>query len=184
MIYYISDMHLGHANAITFDNRPFADVEEMDRTLIDNWNARVQKDDDDVYIVGDFCYKSRYSPDWYLKRLNGHKHLIKGNHDFILLQSEAAMSQLESISQIEQISDGDKKIILCHFPIAEWYGYYRGYWHVYGHIHRGRGDGESDGAKFIRTEERALNAGCMINNYMPVTFNELVVNNKIRNAMP
>lgn len=34
MIYYTSDLHLGHANAITFDNRLFADVEEMDRTLM------------------------------------------------------------------------------------------------------------------------------------------------------
>lgn len=128
-------------------------------------------------------YKSRYSPDWYLKRLHGHKHLIKGNHDYLLLQSEAALKELDSVSQIEQITDGDKKVILCHFPIAEWYGYYRGYWHVYGHIHSGRGDGESGGAKFIRTEERALNAGCMINNYMPVPFDELIVNNQIRNAM-
>lgn len=27
---YISDMHLGHANAIDFDNRLFMDVDEMD----------------------------------------------------------------------------------------------------------------------------------------------------------
>ena len=27
---YISDLHFGHAGAIQFDNRPFADKEEMD----------------------------------------------------------------------------------------------------------------------------------------------------------
>ena len=33
MNYYISDLHFGHANVIRHDNRPFADVEEMDRAL-------------------------------------------------------------------------------------------------------------------------------------------------------
>ena len=36
---YISDLHLGHANVIKFDGRPFADVDEMDRMLIEMWNA-------------------------------------------------------------------------------------------------------------------------------------------------
>ena len=80
MIYYTSDLHFGHANVIKFDERPFADVEEMDRVLIECWNKKVQ-DDDTVYIVGDICYRSRYTADWYLKQLKGHKILILGNHD-------------------------------------------------------------------------------------------------------
>lgn len=50
--------------------RPFATVEEMDRTLIENWNARVT-DDDQVYILGDFCYRAKEKPSWYLKQLRG-----------------------------------------------------------------------------------------------------------------
>ena len=57
MNYYLSDLHFGHANAIKFDARPFADVDEMDRVMIEKWNG-VVGDDDDVYIVGDFCYRS------------------------------------------------------------------------------------------------------------------------------
>ena len=30
MIYYIADMHFGHENVIRFDDRPFADTEQMD----------------------------------------------------------------------------------------------------------------------------------------------------------
>ena len=32
---YISDLHFGHENAIEFDHRPFADVDEMDRRMIE-----------------------------------------------------------------------------------------------------------------------------------------------------
>ena len=38
MIFYTSDLHLGHANVIRFDKRPFADVEEMDQYIITRWN--------------------------------------------------------------------------------------------------------------------------------------------------
>lgn len=66
MKYYISDMHLGHKNVLEFDKRLFADVDEMDRALIELWNARVQKDDE-VYIIGDFQYRSEKGPIWYLQ---------------------------------------------------------------------------------------------------------------------
>ena len=55
MNFYISDLHIGHPGVIEFDNRPFADLNEMQKTIIDNWNSRVQKNDT-VYIVGDFIW--------------------------------------------------------------------------------------------------------------------------------
>ena len=54
---YISDTHFGRRNVINFDKRPFADIEQMDWTLIAFWNDRVEADDD-VWILGDFCYRS------------------------------------------------------------------------------------------------------------------------------
>ena len=64
---YISDLHFGHKNVILFEHRPFSDVDTMDHCLIQLWNSRVSADDD-VYIVGDFCYLSGRTPDWYLRR--------------------------------------------------------------------------------------------------------------------
>lgn len=94
MIYYIGDMHLGHKKVIEYDKRPFSSVDEMDNMLIMNWNNKVS-DDDHVYIIGDFVYRSGYEVSYYLKQLKGHKHLISGNHDLKTLEDEDAMSFLK-----------------------------------------------------------------------------------------
>ena len=75
---YTADLHFGHANAINFDHRPFLDVDDVDEILIRNWNYRVSPDDD-VWIIGDFCYRTQESPAVYLRRLKEHKYLILGN---------------------------------------------------------------------------------------------------------
>lgn len=173
MNYYISDLHFGHSNAINFDHRPFADIEEMDRQLILNWNAKVT-DDDNVYIIGDFCYRNKKPADWYLEQLRGHKYLVIGNHDRYTLQNSRALSLLEQVDKMLHVSDDGNQICLCHFPIAEWNGCRRGHWHIYGHIH----DKKDDTWLFMRKRERALNAAACINHYSPVTFSELLKNNQ------
>ncbi len=170
---YTSDLHFGHANVIAFDRRPFADREEMDRIMIELWNSRVSPDDT-VYILGDVCYRSEYTADWYLSRLKGHKILILGNHDLPILENKKALDCLEDVQKMMYVRDEDRHICLCHFPIAEWNKCRNGSWHIYGHIHSRR----DETWQFMKTRERALNAGCMINNYMPASFRELVVNNQ------
>ncbi|MBQ7774789.1 MAG: hydrolase, partial [Lachnospiraceae bacterium] len=165
---YISDLHLGHSNVIGFDNRPFADRNEMDHTMIELWNSRVSAEDD-VYIVGDFCFRSDRTPDWYLRQLKGHKHLIVGNHDRVTLDCENAARYLESIDKMLCVKDGDKQVCLCHYPIADWYKGRHGSWHVYGHIHGYKGDVY----QLMKSRERALNAAACINNYTPASMEEL-----------
>lgn len=70
MNFYIADTHFGHSNVIKFDNRPFENVEEMDKKMIEYWNNRVT-DDDDVYIIGDFVYRSDKPISWYCNKLKG-----------------------------------------------------------------------------------------------------------------
>ncbi|OUN81344.1 hypothetical protein B5G06_10770 [Flavonifractor sp. An52] len=52
MIFFTSDLHLGHENCIRLCNRPFSSIEEMDETLIENWNRKITGKDT-VYILGD-----------------------------------------------------------------------------------------------------------------------------------
>lgn len=174
MILYTSDLHFGHAGVIAYDNRPFETAEEMDRALIDLWNARVSPRDE-VYIVGDLAFHNEKPAEWYLRQLNGRKHLIVGNHDHKLLKNQAALSYFESVEKMIRINDQGTDIVLCHFPMAEWEGYFRGAYHIYGHIH----NKINDGGRFMLSQERALNCGCMINNYMPASFRELVSNNQL-----
>lgn len=175
MIRYIADLHIGHDNIRRLCNRPFSSVEEMDRILVENWNS-VVNEDDTVYILGDFSFKAVSDPVKILKSLKGKKRLLVGNHDRQNLKNPVFRSCFEKISDIETIFDGNNRIVLSHFPIAEWDGYFRGVYHIYGHIHNNT---TNRVYKFMSEEEKALNAGVDINNFMPVTFDELIENNRI-----
>ncbi len=79
-VFLISDMHFGHANIIKYENRPFTNVDEMDTTLISNWNTAVGKGDK-VFILGDVSFYNKEKTKSILEMLNGNKILILGNHD-------------------------------------------------------------------------------------------------------
>jgi len=62
-------------------NRPFKTVEEMNRILIQNFNACVDKGDT-VYIPGDICHHMPVeAANDTISSLHGTKYLVKGNHD-------------------------------------------------------------------------------------------------------
>ena len=113
MIYYIADMHFGHENVIRFDDRPFADTEQMDEVLIQNWNERVTADDT-VYVLGDAFWKNEENSIRIMQRLQGHKHLIQGNHDRV---KGKLRPYWESIEQHAEINDENRLVILSHYPI-------------------------------------------------------------------
>lgn len=170
---YISDLHLGHEHVIGFDKRPFANAEEMDQCLMEYWNQRVQKKDE-VYIIGDFCFRSNKDPVWYLQRLKGKKYLVVGNHDEKTLKYPGALDYFEKVEKIMRVNDDGRHLCLCHFPICEWNGYYRENYHIYGHIHNRL----SDTCLIMRNRRNAYNAAACINNYVPSTLEEIIANNQ------
>ena len=188
MNYYIADMHLGHAGIIANCNRPFDDVHQMNHALIDNWNARVSPDDH-VYVVGDFCYRSEKPASVYLEKLAGHKHLIIGNHDVDWMSGTGeaegsnggrgncsaddvpASRYFETVDYMARINDGRRRIVLCHYPLCEWFGHT---YLVFGHVHNHSREGYLGR---LKQNDHALNACVEVNGYMPVTFEELVANN-------
>ena len=84
MIYFTSDLHFDHANIIKLCNRPFNSVQEMNESIIYNWNNKVNFSDM-VYILGDITMnKDPEVARKYIERLNGSKVLIQGNHDYFV----------------------------------------------------------------------------------------------------
>lgn len=77
-IYFIADTHFGDSKILSYENRPFETVEQMDSALISQWNSAVSEADT-IYVLGDFG-ATDYEAE-ILKQLNGRKLLIKGNHD-------------------------------------------------------------------------------------------------------
>lgn len=115
--FFISDSHFGHSNIITFKNedgsllRPFSSIEEK------------------VYHLGDVVINRRCLP--ILSRLNGHKRLVRGNHD--LFTTKDFMIYFEEIYGVRVIGD----LIFSHIPIHEdqlsrWKS------NVHGHLHGNR----------------------------------------------
>ena len=176
MIFYTSDLHLGHKNAINLCNRPFSSLGEMDEILISNWNRKV-KDGDTVYILGDLIWQSA-DPLKYLERLKGKKILIAGNHDKKLPSAEYGDFFEGVYDYLVEKADG-KTVTFCHYPMLEWkdsrkQGSKKLGYHVHGHIH----NGYKDVLKPLFIMPHALNAGADINNFEPVTWDELVKNNE------
>ena len=79
-IFFTSDTHFGHEKNFLFEPRGFSSVEEMNETIIENWN-KVVKQGDIVYHLGDTILNDNTSGLECFKRLNGQIFLIYGNHD-------------------------------------------------------------------------------------------------------
>ena len=135
MNYYISDLHIGHENILRFDNRPFADVNEMNNKLIENWNARVRSDDT-VYILGDFIWAKESEWPSIVGSLGGNKVLIRGNHDPKQF-SAATRRMFQEITDLKEIKDSGKHVVMCHYPIPFFRaGFAPTAFMLYGHVHQ------------------------------------------------
>ena len=167
MIFYTADLHFHYKPFLP--GRPFASVEEMDEAMIRLWNETVT-DEDTVYVVGDVGYNGGYVPGDALGRLQGRKHLIRGNHDTGFENAPKLFDYFETVTDFNEIDDGETHILLCHYPIL----YRKRGYMIHGHLHQARGS-EYD---ILRQMPRMLNAGVDVNFYRPVTLAQLVENNR------
>lgn len=129
--YFTSDLHFGHINIIKYCNRPFGSVEDMNSTIIENWNSVVKKGDT-VYHLGDFSFGDKDPYHW-LDKLNGNIILLQGNHDRKF--NKALGHGAIILKEKEYMIDVDGVLVLIsHYPPKEnrdLHGVY-----LYGHTHK------------------------------------------------
>lgn len=134
-VFFISDTHFGHENIIKYCDRPFTTVKEMNEKIIKNWNSVVKRDDI-VYFLGDFCFGD-VNPEKMLKKLNGKKRMILGNHDRIKGGVLTSLDFWKSVG-FEIVYDRpvvyNDYFILSHFPING-SGKNYPFLNIHGHIH-------------------------------------------------
>ena len=170
MKFYTSDLHFGHGNVIKYESRPFSSVEEMDDVLIERWNKKVKKGDE-VYILGDFGFINGERTNEILKRLNGRKYLVKGNHDYYFLKDKNFnLDSFEWIKDYACIKDDGKILCMFHYPIAVWDRKHYGSIHLYGHVH----SNTTTEHPLTLVLENAYNVGCDVHNFEPVTLEEIL----------
>ena len=175
MKYFTADLHIGHANIIELCSRPFRSIGEMNNRIMVNWNQKVTNDDT-VYIMGDMFFGKHPNVLEYVSYLNGKKYLTPGNHDDWMEHNEDALCLFEEIALMMEVPYTEKRqLTLCHYPMMCWNEDRRGHGYmIHGHIHNRSNEVFFE---YIRQNPNILNAGVDINNFEPVTFEELVCNN-------
>ena len=175
MIYYIADTHLRDRAIFDKCKRPFKSLEEMENTIINNWNKKV-KDDDTVYVLGDLVKDDDFAATSVFNKLKGHKHLIVGNHDCLLLERIKESNLFESVKFIDLIIDNDRKVCVCHYPVMDWMEFNRKGILVYGHIHnKTAANGPAYGKiKDFYKDLPAYNCGVDVCGFEPRTLDELI----------
>lgn len=126
--WFTSDTHFGHEKIIKYCDRPFSNANEMDETIIENWNKRIRKNDI-VYHLGDF---SMGDPTPYIKRLNGKIHLLLGNHDRYAHKAASFWQWTKTISIAKM---NGFEITLCHYAMLTWKKSCYNTWSLHGHTH-------------------------------------------------
>ena len=160
-VFFIADTHFGDENIIRYENRPFQFVEEMNDTLIKNWNSTVTQSDK-VYVLGDFeQVKESTELRRILKSLKGQKYLIKGNHD-ILSNEYYRNVGFQEVYDVPIIFE--KFWILSHEPV--YLNSNMPYANIFGHVHNNPIIKNYSKQHYCVSVERI--------NYTPILFSEIV----------
>jgi len=169
-IFFTADTHFGHA-LMTAESRrcprPWATAEEMTEALIANWNATVGEKDI-VYHLGDVSFLKAGQTFDVLRRLNGFKHLVRGNHDNLNQQN---LAEFESVADLKEIKVEGQRIVLCHYALMTWNKMHNGSWMLHGHSHGALKVDETKCRMDVGVDARALPG--RPETYRPIPFEHI-----------
>jgi calcineurin-like phosphoesterase family protein len=169
-VFLTSDTHFGHMGVCKFMRndgvtklRPWTNPDEMDEEMVKRWNERV-KPTDKVYHLGDVVINRKALG--IMRRLNGDKVLIKGNHDIFKLEDYT-----EHFRDIRSyhVMNG---LILSHIPLHE-STLYRFGCNIHGHLHSNRVM-RSNGYGGEVIDERYYNVCVENTDFAPILFEDVL----------
>ncbi len=168
-IFLISDTHFGQKSMLTFTRRydetlrcrAFPSVEDMDEHIVQSWNS-VVKPQDHVYHLGDVTMKKVGLET--VRRLNGHKRLVHGNHDIFETKAYMAVG-FEKIMGVRVIDD----FVLTHIPVHPMNIKERWVANIHGHLHNNYGPNSFT----LELGNRYFNVSCEVLGYAPISLEDV-----------
>lgn len=181
-VFFTADTHFYHANIIEFCHRPFRSVDDMNETLIANWN-KVVGADDIVFHLGDFGLGNSAKWNQLLDKLNGKIYLILGNHDLRNFR-KSYVERFESVAMQMNIEVENQKISLNHYPFLCYDGSNVGVWQLFGHVHTNKNNTGNDAARLKVLFPTQYDVGVDNNDFTPVSFAQVkeVIEKQIRQS--
>ena len=164
-LWFTSDQHFCHKNVCRLCNRPWFDVESMNKALIRNWNDLVHPTDH-VMFLGDLAISNSNDAASCARQLNGIKYWLWGNHDTKQIINYCS-EYFEWSGDYLEIEAGGQQIVLSHYPFESWNRRNYGSWMIHGHVHSKL---KSDQSKF-----RLYVGVDNIPGYKPISFDEIKV---------
>jgi calcineurin-like phosphoesterase family protein len=173
-VWFTSDQHFYHRNIIKYCERPFADLDEMHQTIVDNYQA-VVKPEDYVYFLGDFAMGPRKltRPETnklfqeVMDQLPGRKILIRGNHDY---GANGRYYDIGFEKVSHQMTFQRQKIILTHDPgKISFSNAPQGWRWIVGHVHQAW---RYKGWKQKKT--KMINVGVDVQGFAPIHWTDLI----------
>lgn len=169
-IFLISDSHFGHTNIIQYCSRPFSSIEEMDETIITNWNKMVGKNDI-VFHLGDFALPDRRKYPTgndqdnrireLISQLNGKITIVFGSHDKQANNCKNSFFKYYHKNQIVEYNINGQIIELSHVPLLSWEKRAHGSLSAFGHVHSGPN-------KYFLCAQGSWDVGVDNNDYNPI----------------
>jgi len=159
--FFTADQHFNHKNIIQYCQRSFKNVDEMNETLINNWNAKIKRNDF-VYVLGDMIWQEPVKE--ILDKLNGriiYIYSMEYSHEAVLKYSYR-FEQIIPLLTIK-IQKFDIYITMCHYCMRAFPKSHYNQWHLFGHSH---GRLESIG--------KTLDVGVDSHNFYPWSLEEVI----------
>lgn len=132
-VWFWSDLHFFHSNIIGYCNRPFADMESMNETMLRNCLDTVSAGDILVF-GGDITMGNVEATNELLRAIPAYKLNVVGNHDMDRKKGKLLDLAVDEIAPCLEFSVGGRDFFVSHYPVRECM-LRPGQTNIHGHIH-------------------------------------------------